>query len=42
MKVLMKKVLFLENNIKDLFTNLIEKNDNFLPITSRLAYQRIK
>ena len=37
-----KKVLFLENNIKDLFTNLIEKNDNFLPITSRLAYQRIK
>ena len=37
-----KKVIFLENNIKDLFINIIKQNDNFLPITSRLAYQRIE
>ena len=37
-----KNVLFLENNIKDVFTNLIKENDNFIPITSRLAYHRIK
>lgn len=37
-----KNVLFLENNIKDVFMNLIKENDNFIPITSRLAYHRIK
>ena len=40
--MLMAKKLFLENNIKDLFINIIKQNDNFLQITSRLAYQRIE